>query len=116
MIRPHIRQPRLWEEAADGRDISASVLTPHPASVTIQPGEAMRIIYTRHARQRMIQRKVSEDQIADALSSPDALIASESGEEIAVKRFGTREVRVVYRETDAETILIYTVMKPHVRN
>jgi len=76
----------------------------------------MRIIYTRHARQRMIQRKVSEDQVAEALSSPDELIPGESGEEIVVKRFGAREVRIVYRETDVGSILIYTVMKPRIRD
>jgi hypothetical protein len=76
----------------------------------------MRIIYTRHAKQRMSQRRVSEDQVAETLASPDKLIPGESGEEIAVKRFGAREVRIVYRETDEGSILIYTVMKPHVRD
>jgi hypothetical protein len=76
----------------------------------------MRIIYTHHARQRMIQRKVSEDQVAETLSSPDELIPGESGEEIVVKRFGAREVRIVYRETDVASILIYTVMKPRIRD
>ena len=63
----------------------------------------------------MIQRKVGEDLVSESLASPDELIPGERGEEIAVKRFGAREVRIVYRETDEGSILIYTVMKPHVR-
>jgi hypothetical protein len=76
----------------------------------------VRITYTRHARQRMIQRKVDAGQVAETLESPDELIPGESGEVIAVKRFGAREVRVVYTETDADGFLIYTVLKPRVHD
>ena len=76
----------------------------------------MRITYTHHAKQRMIQRKVSADQVAETLESPGELIPGENGEEIAVKRFGAREVRVVYKETDADSFVIYTVMKPYVHD
>ena len=74
----------------------------------------MRITYTHHAKQRMIQRKVSAEQVAETLASPDEVISGESGEEIAIKRFAAREVRVVYQEVDAESLVIYTVMKPRV--
>ena len=76
----------------------------------------MRITFTHHAKQRMIQRKISTDQVVETLESPDELIAGDSGEEIAVKRFGVREVRVVYRETDVEGFVVYTVMKPYVHD
>ena len=76
----------------------------------------MRITYTHHAKQRMIQRKVNADQVAETLESPDELIPGENGEEIAVKRFSTREVRVVYKETDADSFVIYAVMKPYVHD
>jgi hypothetical protein len=72
----------------------------------------VRITYTHHAQQRMMQRKVSADQVTETLEAPDELIPGESSEEIAVKRFGAREVRVVYREVDAGSFVIYTVMKP----
>ena len=74
----------------------------------------MRITYTNHARQRMIQRKVSAEQVTETLESPDEVIPGETGEEIAVKRFGTREVRVVYQEMDVGNFVVYTVMKPRV--
>jgi hypothetical protein len=48
------------------------------------------------------------------LESPDEVIPGETGEEIAVKRFGTREVRVVYQEMDVGNFVVYTVMKPRV--
>jgi len=76
----------------------------------------VRIIYTHHAIQRMTQRKVSADQVSETLESPDEIIPGESGEEIAIKRFGAHEVRVVYGEMDGDKILIYTVMKPRVHN
>jgi len=76
----------------------------------------VRITYTHHAKQRMIQRKVNADQVAETLESPDELIPGENGEETAIRRFGTREVRVVYKETDANSFVIYTVMKPYVHD
>ena len=76
----------------------------------------MRITFTHHAKLRMIQRKISADQVAETLESPDELIAGDSGEELAVKRFGVREVRVVYRETDDGSFLVYTVIKPYVHD
>ena len=76
----------------------------------------MRITYTHHAQQRMMQRKVSADQVTETLEAPDELVPGESGEEIAVKRFGAREVRVVYREAEAGSFVIYTVMKPRVQD
>lgn len=76
----------------------------------------MRITLTHHARLRMIQRKVSESQIAETLESPDELLAGDSGEAIAIKRFGVREVRVVYRETDDGSFLVFTVIKPFVHD
>ena len=76
----------------------------------------MRITYTHHAQQRMMQRKVSADQVTETLEAPDELVPGESGEEIAVERFGAREVHVVYREAEAGSFVIYTVMKPRVHD
>lgn len=75
----------------------------------------MHIIYTRHARQRMKQRKVDPEQVEETLEMPDEIMPGDNGEEIAIKRYGSREVRVVYEETSTDTVVIYTVMKPRVR-
>ena len=76
----------------------------------------MHIIYTRHARQRMIQRKVSPEQVVEAIESPDEILPCDNEEEIAVRRYGAREVRVVYEEIEADTIVVFTVMKSRVRD
>lgn len=76
----------------------------------------MRVIYTRHARQRMTQRRVTEEQVVETLESPDEILPGDYDEEIAIRGYGVREVRVVYKEIEPETYLIYTVMKPKVRD
>ncbi len=75
----------------------------------------MQIIYTRHARQRMKQRKIDPEQVEKTLELPDEIIPGDNGEEIAIKQYGNREVRVVYEQTGSNTVVIYTVMKPRVR-
>jgi hypothetical protein len=74
----------------------------------------MHIIYTRHAKQRMIQRKVSSEQVIEVIESPDEILPGDNGEEIAIRRYGTREVRVVYEEIGVDTVVVYTVMKSRV--
>jgi hypothetical protein len=75
----------------------------------------MRIIYTRHARQRMKQRKIKPEQVEETLEIPDELLPGDNGQEIAIKQYGNREVRVVYEETDVDSVVVYTVMKPRIR-
>jgi len=65
----------------------------------------MQIIYTRHARQRMQQRKVEPKQVEETLEMPDDVLPGDYGEEIAIKRDGNREVRVVYEETSPDTLM-----------
>lgn len=55
----------------------------------------MKIIYTRHARQRMKQRKVTETQVEETLSNPDEIEAGDNGGDMAIRRYGGRELRVV---------------------
>ena len=74
----------------------------------------MNIIYTRHAEQRMHQRKVRHEEVSETLENPDEILAGNNGGSTAIKRFGSREVRVVYTEPEEDTFLIYTVMKPRV--
>jgi hypothetical protein len=74
------------------------------------------IIYTHHAKQRRAQRKISLEQVIEAIELPDEILPGDNGEEIAIKRYGNREVRVVYEETDVDRIVVYTVMKPRIRH
>ena len=62
----------------------------------IRGRERMRIIYTRHATQRMENRKVTEKQVEETLDEPDKIEPGDNGGDIAVRLYGDREVRVVY--------------------
>jgi hypothetical protein len=74
----------------------------------------MIIVYTHHAQQRMVQRKITQKQVEETLDSPDELMFGEQGEEISIKHFGVREVRVVYQEID-DRIVVYTVIRKIIR-
>ena len=66
----------------------------------------MQIIFTRHALQRIRQRKVSEEQITETIELPDEILPGDGDEEIAVKSYDDRVVRVVYRQIEPDTYLI----------
>ena len=72
----------------------------------------MRIIYTRHARQRMRQRGVTELQVEETLAEPDEIEPGDNGGDIAIRRYDGREVRVVFGKPEEDTYLVYTVIKP----
>ncbi len=58
----------------------------------------MKTVYTYHAKRRMVQRKVTPEQVEEVLAWPDDTLPGEWDEEIAIKRFGVREVKVVYEK------------------
>ena len=62
----------------------------------------------------MSQRNVSEMQVVETLETPDEIQPGDVGEEIAIKGYGNRELRVVYEEIVADTFVIYTVIKPKI--
>lgn len=72
----------------------------------------MQVSFTRHARQRMAAREISEDDVIETLVSPDEIRPGDEGEEIAVRRLGNRELRVVYEATSSDQVVVITVMKP----
>lgn len=75
----------------------------------------MQIIFTRHARQRMKQRRVTEKQVEETLTDPDKIEPGDNGGDIAIRRYGGRDVRVVYSEPSEDKYVVYTVIKPRVR-
>lgn len=55
----------------------------------------MRIIYSHHAKKRMIERDIKEKDIIDAIDLPDYIITRQ--EEIeAYKNINNRTLKVVY--------------------
>ncbi|VAW29808.1 hypothetical protein MNBD_CHLOROFLEXI01-4137 [hydrothermal vent metagenome] len=75
----------------------------------------MQIIYTRHARQRMKKRKVTTKQVEETLTYPDKVEPGDNGGDIAIRRYGGREVRVIYGEPEENNYVVYTVIKPRIR-
>jgi len=69
----------------------------------------MMIRYTRHARVRMRERRVSEEQVEAVVLSPDDWRHGDDDEIIATKRLGKRRVKVVYLSLPKE-IKVITVM------
>jgi hypothetical protein len=72
----------------------------------------MQIIFTRHARLRMQQRHITELQLQETLEDPDELLPGDNGGDRAIRHYGERDVRVVYREVEEDVFVIFTVMKP----
>lgn len=73
-------------------------------------------VYTNHAKQRMAQRNVNDKQVKKTVMSPDDVLIGDYGEEMAIRRYGSREVHVVYEQIDGDMILVITVMNPRVRS
>ena len=59
---------------------------------------------------------MNDQQIKETVMSPDEMLIGDYGEDIAIKRYGNREVRVVYEQIDGDMILVITVMNPRVRS
>jgi hypothetical protein len=74
----------------------------------------MKIIYSRHAKQRMTKRKVTHSQIVETLDMPDDIQEGDFDEQIAIKRYGNREIRVVYKEIAQDEYFIITVIFPRI--
>jgi hypothetical protein len=72
----------------------------------------VQVVYTHHARQRMIQRQIEPEQVVETLETPDSVIPGDRHEQTAIKNYGNREVRVVFEEIGEDTVVVYTVMKP----
>jgi len=64
------------------------------------------IIYTNHARQRMAERGITEDDVEQVLAWPDYVISSGDRNTMAAKKFKGREVHIVYKAQKERIILI----------
>jgi hypothetical protein len=71
----------------------------------------MQVRFTRHARQRMLRRRITEREVIEALEAPDELNDGDMGETIAVQRLLDDELRVVYQEVGDDSYLVITVFR-----
>jgi hypothetical protein len=69
------------------------------------------IEFSKHARRRIRERKITEADVSLVLSTPDSVSYGRDGETIAVKRIHRKTIQIVYRYTNAETVRVITVVK-----
>lgn len=66
------------------------------------------IRYDRHARRRMKEREVAEEEVEAAINEPDYVEASVKDRQNAYKFIGNRFLRVTFKE-ETSNILVITV-------
>jgi len=65
--------------------------------------------FDRHARRRMKWRRISEEEVLDALNRPERIEQSIRGRVNVYKAVGAKHLKVTYREF-SEEILVISVM------
>jgi hypothetical protein len=72
-----------------------------------------RIIWTNHALKRVNDRKITQNQIIQTVSSPDSQLNSEDGSVEYVKEFGIQKIHAIIKEnTKGELILLSCWVNP----
>lgn len=66
----------------------------------------MRLVYTLHARSRMMERGISENDVELVLSNPDSVGEGRDGALIASRRMGGRTVKIIYNLKGNNTVVI----------
>ena len=66
----------------------------------------MRFIYTNHAKENMIERKISSSDVESTINNPNEELTSKKGRKIAQKIFGNRLLRVIYKEAEKVYIIV----------
>lgn len=57
----------------------------------------MTLIFTKHAKQRMIERGIKLQEVQDAIDLPDYTISKE-GKKEAFKKIGNKNLKIAYSE------------------
>jgi len=66
----------------------------------------MNIIYSIHARKNMIERRISKEDVEEAILNPDKITESRKGRKISQKVIGNRLLRVIYLQTEKVYIIV----------
>ena len=70
-----------------------------------------KIGYVRHARRRMKWRRISEEEVVKTLNNPDKTEALEENKYHAYKSIGPKNIRVTYRLSVDEVVVLTVVDK-----
>jgi Domain of unknown function (DUF4258) len=71
---------------------------------------ALRLEITRHARRRMQQRHVTEDEVRHTLIQPDRTATDSDGDPVAFRRFADGVAVKVAYVVDADIYVVKTVI------
>lgn len=63
-------------------------------------------IFTNHAKERMKERKLTEEEIEEVFKNPEYSYPEAKGETNLVKTIKGKKIRIVYREKPARKIII----------
>lgn len=66
----------------------------------------MKLILTDHARQRMEERDITEEMVANAIQRPEVVLPSFRRRELAKKEIRGKTLEVVFKRERGETIVI----------
>lgn len=66
----------------------------------------MNIVYSKHARQNMFERRIPKEYVKDTILNPDKITDSKKGRKIAQKIIGNKSLRVIYLETEKVYIIV----------
>ena len=64
------------------------------------------IIYTRHARSRMRQHRISIDNVVETIAAPDQLLPGVKNRYNALKRIGNKIIRVTWVKENDRIVII----------
>ena len=75
----------------------------------------MEIYFSRHAKKQMRWRKISEEEVKDALQYPEEIKDSINYRKNAFKHINEKWLKVTFKKEDAKIIVITVLMKANRR-
>ncbi len=61
--------------------------------------------FSRHARQRMLERAISEEDVEAVLGNPDVTFADPSGNPCSIREVNGRRIKVVVKAADTDFVI-----------
>jgi hypothetical protein len=66
----------------------------------------MRTLFSEHAVSRLKERRISQEEVLQALAAPDSTDIAFGGRLVAEKTLGKRTLRVIYSEENNERTVV----------
>ena len=66
----------------------------------------MAIIYTKHAREMLVFRKIGKDKVESCIKNPDDVSAAKEGKEAYLKNFGKNYLKIIVSKEGPSLVVI----------